>query len=135
MSYVDAARCQRRRPLRDCVAIHLKNAPPVRPFRWSRGRGHFPGWYWSATPDRHVSFESSLEHDRLVPMAFDPSVAGIGSQPFWLHWHDGERERRPAPDCIVRHSDGSAVVIDVRADDRIAQQDAAAFAVTRLACA
>ncbi|WP_315986719.1 hypothetical protein [Streptomyces sp. STR69] len=31
-------------------------------------------------------------------MDFDPSVVGIGSQPFWFHWYDGERERRHAPD-------------------------------------
>lgn len=27
---------------------------PVRTFRWSRGLGHFPGWWWSATTSRHV---------------------------------------------------------------------------------
>ncbi|MCZ0992942.1 hypothetical protein O1L44_07150 [Streptomyces noursei] len=53
-------------------------------------------------------------------------VVGIGSQPFWLHWHDGERERRRAPDCFLRRVDGSAVVVNVRADDWIAPQDAEA---------
>ncbi|MFB6848711.1 TnsA-like heteromeric transposase endonuclease subunit [Streptomyces sp. NPDC056373] len=67
-------------------------------------------------------------------MDFDPGVVGIASQPFWLHWHDGERERRHAPDYFVRRADGSAVVVDVRADDRIEPRDAEAFEVTRLAC-
>ncbi|WP_431968043.1 TnsA-like heteromeric transposase endonuclease subunit [Actinacidiphila sp. bgisy160] len=68
-------------------------------------------------------------------MDFDPSVVGISSQPFWLHWHDGERERRHAPDYFVRRADGSAMVVDVRADDRIEPKDAEAFEVTRLVCA
>ncbi|MGG7572134.1 TnsA-like heteromeric transposase endonuclease subunit [Streptomyces sirii] len=124
-----------RRPVLDCVTALFEDAPPVRPFRWSRGERHFPGWYWAATTGRHVGFESWLERDRLVLMDFDPAVVGIGSQPFWLHWHDGERERRHAPDYFLRHADGSAAVVDVRADDRIAPQDAEAFTVTRLVCA
>ncbi|WP_349307782.1 TnsA-like heteromeric transposase endonuclease subunit [Streptomyces sp. HNM0645] len=67
-------------------------------------------------------------------MDFDPEVAGIASQPFWLHWHDGERERRHAPDCFVRRADGSAAVVDVRADERVKPRDAEAFEVTRRAC-
>lgn len=94
----------------------------------------FPGWYWSATTGRHVGFESWLERDRLLLMDFDRDVVGIGSQPFWLHWHDGERVRRHAPDYFVRRADGSAVVVDVRADDRIEPKDAEAFEVTRLVC-
>ncbi|MGW3240334.1 TnsA-like heteromeric transposase endonuclease subunit [Streptomyces olivaceus] len=108
---------------------------PVRPFRWSRGARHFAGWYWSVTTRQHVGFESWQERDRLLLMDFDPAVVGISSQPFWLHWHDGERERRHAPDYFVRRADGSAVVVDVRADDRIGPKDAEAFEVTRLACA
>ncbi|WP_425585290.1 TnsA-like heteromeric transposase endonuclease subunit [Streptomyces pulveraceus] len=69
----------------------------MRPFRWSRGERHFAGWYWAATNGQHVGFESWLERDRLLLMDFDPKVVGIASQPFWLHWHDGERERRHAP--------------------------------------
>ncbi|MEU1474355.1 TnsA-like heteromeric transposase endonuclease subunit [Streptomyces sp. NPDC005760] len=81
-----------------------------------------------------MSVESWLERDRLVLMDFDPEVVRIASQPFWLHWHDGERERRHAPDYFVRRADGSAVVIDVRADERIEPRDAEAFEVTRRAC-
>nr|WP_309074968.1 TnsA-like heteromeric transposase endonuclease subunit [Streptomyces sp. NWU339] len=126
---------RRRRPLRDCVTGRFEDVPPVRTFRWSRGERHFPGWYWAATTGRHVGFESWLERDRLLLMDFDPSVVGIGSQPFWLHWHDGERERRHAPDYFIRRADGSAVVVDIRADERIEPQDAEAFEVTRLLCA
>jgi len=60
---------------------------------------------------------------------------GIASQPFWLYW-DGERSRRRhAPDYFARRVDGTGVVIDVRADDRISDVDAEAFAVTAQVCA
>ncbi|MFD8340319.1 TnsA-like heteromeric transposase endonuclease subunit [Streptomyces solisilvae] len=135
LSFVEAAPERRRRPLLDCVTARFEDVAPVRSFRWSRGERHFAGWYWSATTGQHVGFESWLERDRLVLMDFDPEVVGIASQPFWLHWHDGERERRHAPDYFMRRADGSAVVVDVRADERIEPKDAEAFEVTRLACA
>ncbi|MEU8549060.1 TnsA-like heteromeric transposase endonuclease subunit [Streptomyces roseoverticillatus] len=135
LSFLDAVRERQRRPLLECVTARFENFAPVRPFRWSRGERHFPGWYWSATSGRHVGFESWLERDQLLLMDFDPNVVGIASQPFWLHWHDGERERRHAPDYFVRRKDGSVVVIDVRADERIEPKDAETFEVTHLACA
>ncbi|MFF2852114.1 TnsA-like heteromeric transposase endonuclease subunit [Streptomyces sp. NPDC058001] len=135
VSCVDGRRERRRRPLLDCVAVRLEDAVPVRPFRWPTGGRHFPGWYWAATTGQHVGFESWLERDHLVLMDFDPAVVGVASQPFWLHWHDGSRERRHAPDFFVRRADGSAVVVDVRAHDWIAPRDAEAFEVTRRACA
>ncbi|WP_416962913.1 TnsA-like heteromeric transposase endonuclease subunit [Streptomyces sp. Agncl-13] len=135
LSYVDAVHGRRRRPLRDCVTGRFEDVDPVRTFRRSRGERHFPGWYWSATTGWHVGFESWLERDRLLLMDSDPSVVGISSQPFWLHWHDGERERRHAPDYFIRRADGSAMVVDVRADERIEPKDAEAFEVTRMVCA
>ncbi|MED7949323.1 TnsA-like heteromeric transposase endonuclease subunit [Streptomyces sp. BE303] len=135
LPYVDAVRERQRRPLLDCVTTRFEDVAPVRPFRWSRGERHFAGWYWVATTGQHVGFESWLERDQLLLMDFDPQVAGIASQPFWLYWYDAERERRHAPDYFARHADGSAVVIDVRADERIEPKDAEAFEVTRLACA
>ncbi|WP_373684873.1 hypothetical protein [Streptomyces lunaelactis] len=62
----------------------------MRPFRWSRDERHFAGWYWAATTRQHVGVESWLERDRLLLMDFDPRVVGLASQPFWLHWHDGD---------------------------------------------
>jgi hypothetical protein len=42
---------------------------------------------------------------------------------------------RHAPDFFARRTDGSGLVIDVRADDRIEPGDAAKFAATARACA
>ncbi|MER5706283.1 TnsA-like heteromeric transposase endonuclease subunit [Streptomyces sp. NPDC020807] len=134
LSYVDAVGERQRRPLLDCATARFEDVGPVRPFRWSRGERHFAGWYWAATTRQHVGFESWLERDRLLLMDFDSKVTGIASQPFWLHWHDELRERRHAPDYFVRRVDGSAVVIDVRADERIEPKDVEAFEATRAAC-
>lgn len=35
----------------------------VREFPSYRGQRHFPGWYYAATLDAHVGFESWLERD------------------------------------------------------------------------
>ncbi len=68
-------------------------------------------------------------------MDFDPAVHAVSSQPFWLHWRDERGQvRRHAPDFFVRRDDGTAVVVDVRPDDRILDRDAEAFAVTASAC-
>jgi hypothetical protein len=128
----DGGRC--RAGLADCGEVRFEDAVPVRPFRWSRGQRHFPGWWWLATTGRHVGYESWLERDHLMLLDFDPAVTAVASQPFWLHWEDGQRSRRHAPDFFARLADGTGVVIDVRADDRIEPEDAEAFGVTARAC-
>lgn len=83
---------------------------PVRSFPSFRGQRNFPGWYWSATVGRLVGFESWVERDHLVALDFDPSVVGIVSQPFWLLWPgDKGKQRRHAPDFLVRTADGGAI--------------------------
>jgi hypothetical protein len=82
-----------------------------------------------------VGFESWLERDQLMLLDFDPAVIGIASQPFRLSWRDetGAR-RRHVPDYFARLADGSGLVVDVRAHDRVEERDAAAFEVTRQVC-
>jgi hypothetical protein len=82
----------------------------------------------------HVGYESWLERSVLVRLDFDLRVVGIASQPFWLSWSDGRRVRRHAPDYFVRRADGTGVVVDVRADDRVEARDEEAFARTAEAC-
>jgi hypothetical protein len=83
----------------------------------------------------HVGFESWLERDHLMLMDFDLDVVAVSSQPFWLRWSDGAgRSRRQAPDFFARQADDTAVVVDVRPDDRVPAKDAEAFAVTAQAC-
>jgi hypothetical protein len=123
----------RRADLSTCWGVRFEDVPPVRSFPSLRGQAHFPGLRWSAASGRHVGYESWLERDHAMLLDFDPEVVGYSSQPFWLRWHDGRR-RRHAPDFFVRLIDGTGVVVDVRADDRIEVRDAEAFAATERAC-
>ncbi|MFD5558003.1 TnsA-like heteromeric transposase endonuclease subunit [Streptomyces sp. NPDC127068] len=82
----------------------------------------------------HVGHESWLEQDRLILLDRDPQVVAIASQPFWLHWHDGTRKRRHAPDYFVRLADGRARVVDVRAADEMDGATREAFEATQHAC-
>lgn len=66
---------------------------------------------------------------------FDPDVTGFAAQPFWLHWPGESRLRRHAPDFFARLADGTGVVIDVRADDRIEPVDVEAFDAMARSCA
>jgi hypothetical protein len=116
--------------------VRYESCQPVRRLTGFEGQRHFSGFWWFATTGRHVGFESWLERDHVMLLDFDPRVVGLSSQPFWLSWIDEDGcERRHAPDFFARLADGSAVVIDVRPDDRIEPSDAAAFHVTDRACA
>ena len=135
LEYRAAEGAWRREALAACCCERFEDALPVRPFHFEKGLRSFAGWWYFATTGTHVGFESWLERDHLMLMDFDPAVRAVSSQPFWLRWRDGEgRARRHAPDFFVRRGDGTAVVVDVRPDDRIADRDAEAFAVTALAC-
>jgi len=124
-----------RGPLPSCRGVRFEDAFPVRSFRFEKGLRNFAGWWYFATTGAHIGFESWLGRDHLMLMDFDPEVRAVASQPFWLRWRDGDdRARRHAPDFFARRHDGSAVVVDVRPDDRIPERDAQAFAVTAEAC-
>ncbi|WP_338118011.1 TnsA-like heteromeric transposase endonuclease subunit [Streptomyces coryli] len=134
MEYVDGLGRVVRSALSACWDVRFEECRPSRSFPAYRGQKNFTGWWWTATTGTDVGYESWLERSVLIGLDFDPAVVGISSQPFWLHWHDGRRLRRHPPDYFVRRADGSAVVVDVRADERIREKDAEAFAATAEAC-
>ncbi|WP_103534753.1 TnsA-like heteromeric transposase endonuclease subunit [Streptomyces sp. SM11] len=123
-----------RRSLAACWGVRFERVAPVRPFRWPKGGISFAGWYFCATTGEHIGYESWLERDRLILLDADPQVTGIASQPFWLHWHDGQRQRRHAPDYFVRLASGRGRVVDVRAADRVDEATTEAFEATERAC-
>jgi hypothetical protein len=135
IEHVALAGAVRRGPLRDCWSTRFEDVAPVRKFVTKRGTPGFSGYRWSATTGGHVGYESWLERDHLTVLDFDPTIVGISSQPFWLHWHDGRRRRRHAPDYFARRADGAGIVVDVRAEEQIDPRSAEAFAATAQACA
>ncbi|GGK99380.1 hypothetical protein Ppa06_67460 [Planomonospora parontospora subsp. parontospora] len=132
--FIDATGAACRVVSSSCSAVRFEEVRPVRSFRWSPGLGHYPGWWWAATTGRHVGYESWLERDHVQALDFDQEIVGIASQPFWLRWEGERGQRRHAPDYFARRADGSGVVVDVRADDRIEDKDVEAFAVTAQLC-
>lgn len=130
----DDLEVRRREPLVRCWSTRFEDVPPVRSFGSFRGQRSFPGLYFAACMNKHIGFESWLERDQLVALDFSPEVLAFSAQPFWLGWTSGGKARRHAPDVFARLVDGTAMVVDVRADDRIGLRDAEAFAVTATAC-
>jgi len=135
VAFVDLDGAERREPLSQCWGVGFEQVLPVRGFASFPGQSHFPGLWWFSSAGVHVGFESWLERDVVMSLDADPEVAAVASQPFWLSWPDEGCLVRHAPDFFARRSDGSALVIDVRADDRIDDADAAKFEATARACA
>jgi hypothetical protein len=125
---------QRRESLALCWNVPFERAAPARGLGSYRGQRNFPGWWYFSRTKTHVGFESWVERDHVMAFDADPEVMAVASQPFWLHWLTGGRERRHVPDFFVRLRSGDAMVVDVRPDDRIEAADAEAFAVTEHAC-
>jgi hypothetical protein len=123
-----------REPLATCWGRSFESAAAVRRISSYKGQSNFPGLWWSATAGDHVGFESWLERDHAMMLDFDAEVVGFASQPFWLHWRSGMDFRRHAPDFFARLADGTGVVVDVRADDNVDPDAAAAFSATADAC-
>jgi hypothetical protein len=126
----------RRERLGGCWNLAFERVAPVRGFASFRGQRNRPGLWWFARTGEHVGHESWLERDRLMALDADPEVVGVAAQPMWLHWvTESGRRVRHAPDFFARRADGTGVVIDVRADERIGEKDAAVFAATAQVCA
>jgi len=125
-----------RRPLAEVAGVGFEAVAAVREFPSYRGQRHFPGWYYAATLDAHVGFESWLERDHAILLDFDPRVVGFASQPFWLTWYDARtcRERSHAPDFFARLGDGTGLVVDCRPAGRRDERSVESFTAMRHAC-
>ncbi|MET7300663.1 TnsA-like heteromeric transposase endonuclease subunit [Embleya sp. NPDC005575] len=116
------------------VRVAFESVLPVRRFASYRGQRHFPGWYWAATTESLVGFESWLERDRAMLLDHDRRVVGLASQPFRVSWPGPTRRISHTPDYFARLDDGSGLVIDVRPADRVGPDDAVKFAATEAMC-
>lgn len=99
---------------------HVVFGRPWRVFRWHQGQAHYSGWYWSATMNRHVVYESRLELARLLLADFDPRVRSIAAQPFHVAGPSGGRTRRHVPDFLLVDREGLVTVVNVKPAERLA---------------
>lgn len=105
----------RETPLAELTAEVVFSAVPWRTIRSYRGQRHLPGLYWSATTGAHVVYESRLELARLLLADFDPEVIGIAAQPLLVHGSG----RRHVPDFLLRRTDGSVLIVNVKPAERL----------------
>lgn len=106
--------------LEDARLRQFDTAVPWRVFRWYKKQQHFSGWYWSATMEALVGYESRLEYANLLLVDFDPRVERVLSQPFLLEGDDRGKTRKHIPDYLIAHSDGSVCVLDVKPAEKLA---------------
>ena len=110
-----------RRDAMDAPDVAFELADVVRvPASWKHKR-NYEGYYWAATTASHVWFESLYERAALMRLDRDGRVAGLASQPMWIHWPQGHGKH--APDFFVRYHDGGAALIDVRPAEHIGDDD------------
>ena len=121
-----------RRDAMDAAGVAFESVDVVRvPASWQHKRS-YEGFYWAATTASHVWFESLYERAALIRLDRDRRVAGLASQPMWIHWPQGAGKH--APDFFVRYHDGSAALVDVRPAERIGDDDAEVFRMTAEVC-
>lgn len=108
--------------------LELSRIAPIRISKAYPGRENYSGVYWSATTGRHHWFESLYEKTALSVLDRDPDVVDIATQPFKLRW--GRLGMMHFPDFLIRRSDGSQFIVDVRPRRRIKARDAELFAIT-----
>ena len=92
---------------------------PVRVPPTYRGQRSYPGLFWAATNRRTLVYESLLELDRLWLADFDPTVAGICTQPFQITGGDGTARRSHVPDVLLVHADRRVTLVDVKPSTRL----------------
>ncbi|WP_423181310.1 TnsA-like heteromeric transposase endonuclease subunit [Arthrobacter sp. NyZ413] len=122
-------------PLDAAWWLPFQDYSPARVLPSFKGQRNFTGLLWCATNARLVGYESWLERDHLLALDFDPAVVGIASQPFRLDFELDGGHRWHIPDYFARLSDGTALVVDVRPDERIRERDQEVFTATESACA
>jgi len=92
-------------------------APPPAPVSYE-GQPHLSGWYWFATTDEHVLYESRSKLQTLRMLDFDPFAEALAAKPFGIMWGDRTGKRKPkvhVPDYFVKRSVGPDLVVDVKA--------------------
>lgn len=94
-------------------------------------RGHYLGQYVCVATGQQVWFESLLELSCLMQLEHGGGIEAIATQPFCLVFPQGPRHY---PDFCYLRSDGTRVVVDVRAKDRIREKDWDKFERTRDVC-
>lgn len=124
------------------IKVDLESAVPlaaeykqIREIRAYKGQKHMPGFYYMRQPRKLVAYESRLEMDILLQLDFNPATISVVSQPFILHYSDGDGEFAHIPDFLVLTDMGEIVIIDVKPKKYVnTSENKRAFRATAEAC-
>ncbi|MFF3400381.1 TnsA-like heteromeric transposase endonuclease subunit [Streptomyces sp. NPDC002659] len=119
LHYFDPGGTERLTPAGHAAGVAFEDALPAREIPSYAGQHHTPGHYWAATTDRMVGYESYLESKWMKLLDFDPELAAFSAQPFTIEAQDAEGAWQHTPDLFVRWRDGSALLLDVKDDNRM----------------
>lgn len=114
--------------------VPFELSEPIRTFPAYRGKRAHEGRYWFSRSASHVRFESRFESTALMALDFAGDAVQVSSNPFWLLWPKGSVPKRHAPDFFIRRRDGSVLVVDVKPEERISDQDRIQHSRTREVC-
>lgn len=123
-----------RRDSADVRDVWFDDVEPIRDSPNYPHKRHYTGYYWAATTQAHVWFESFYERSALMRLDRDVNVVGIAAQPMRIHWAGGPPHDH-TPDFFVRFRNGAQVVVDVKPQQRIKAADIEKFARTEVLCA
>lgn len=134
--FVDPVTGRRVRERITSALSHLpfESAAPIRAFPAYRGRRAHQGRYWFSGSRSRVNFESLFEKTALRVLDFQGDIARVSSNPFWLLWPKGAGPTRHAPDFFARRTNGSILVVDVKPESRITDNDRRQHCLTRDVC-
>ncbi|MEV0259249.1 TnsA-like heteromeric transposase endonuclease subunit [Streptomyces sp. NPDC050732] len=119
--YLDPGGTERLIPASRAASVAFEDAQPAREIPSYAGQRHTPGHYWAATTDRMVGYESYLESKWMKLLDFDPAVHAFSAQPFTIEAQDAQGAWEHTPDLFVRRRDGSALLLDVKDDNRMGE--------------
>ncbi len=114
--------------------LPFETSAPIRAFPAYRARRAHQGRYWFSGSRSRVNFESLFERTALRVMDFRGDIVRVSSNPFWLLWPNDAGPKRHAPDFFARRTNGSVLVVDVKPESRITDNDRAQHARTRDVC-
>ncbi|MEV5374995.1 TnsA-like heteromeric transposase endonuclease subunit [Streptomyces nondiastaticus] len=119
LHYYDTDNTERLLPAARAADVRFEDCKPARDIPTYAGQKHTPGFYWSASSDTVLEYESFLEARWMKLLDFDAKVARFAAQPFIFEGIDNEGPWTHYPDLFVRRTDGSALLLDVKNPERM----------------
>lgn len=108
-------------PLDEAAGLPFHRYCPVRKLPAHRRQWNLPGYYWFATTEEHILYESQLELAHLMLLDFDLEVANVSAQPFRLFYSDERKRRSHVPDYFAKLYDGRERLVDVKRAEQAAK--------------